>query len=46
VGPPTTVLLAWILLDERLTLWQWLGIAFIVLGILVLDLERTRQRSA
>jgi drug/metabolite transporter (DMT)-like permease len=33
------------LLDERLTLWQWLGIALIVLGILVLDLERTRNRS-
>ena len=45
VGPPTTVVLAWILLDERLTLWQWLGIALIVLGILVLDLERTRQSS-
>jgi drug/metabolite transporter (DMT)-like permease len=39
------VLLAWVLLDERLTLWQWLGIALIVAGILVLDLERTRKRG-
>ncbi|MEN9526820.1 MAG: hypothetical protein RLY56_771, partial [Pseudomonadota bacterium] len=46
VGPPTTVLLAWVLLDERLTLWQWLGIALIVAGILVLDLERTRKRDS
>jgi drug/metabolite transporter (DMT)-like permease len=43
VGPPTTVLLAWLLLDERLILWQWLGVALIVLGILALDLERSRK---
>lgn len=42
VGPPTTVVLAWWVLDERLTIWQWLGMALIVLGIMVLDLARTR----
>jgi drug/metabolite transporter (DMT)-like permease len=40
VGPPTTVLLAWALLGERLGPWQWLGIALIVGGILALDLAR------
>jgi drug/metabolite transporter (DMT)-like permease len=40
VGPPTTVLLAWALLGERLGGWQWLGIALIVGGILALDLAR------
>ena len=40
VGPPTTVLIAWALLGERLGGWQWLGIALIVGGILALDLAR------
>lgn len=44
VGPPTTVLLAWLILDERLNVWQWLGMGLIVLGILLLDLARTRGR--
>jgi hypothetical protein len=30
------------LLGERLSGWQWVGIALIVLGILVLDLTRTQ----
>lgn len=42
VGPPTTVILAWFLLGERLSGWQWVGIALIVLGILVLDLTRSQ----
>jgi len=44
VGPPTTVVLAWALLGERLNAWQWLGIALIVTGILVLDLARAAAR--
>lgn len=40
VGPPTTVVLAWALLGERLNPWQWLGILLIVAGILALDLAR------
>lgn len=43
VGPPTTVVLAAVLLGERLSLWQWTGMGLIVLGILVLDLARTRK---
>lgn len=46
VGPPTTVVLAWGLLGERLSAWQWAGMALIVLGILVLDLARSSARSA
>lgn len=42
VGPPTTVLLAWALLGERLIGWQFLGIGLIVIGVLVLDLSRRR----
>jgi drug/metabolite transporter (DMT)-like permease len=44
VGPPTTVVLAWALLGERLSAWQWVGMALIVLGILVLDLARSADR--
>ena len=43
VGPPTTVLLAFFLLGERLSAWQWVGMALIVLGIMVLDLARTKK---
>jgi drug/metabolite transporter (DMT)-like permease len=39
-GPPTTILLAWLFLDERMTAWQLGGVALIVGGILVLDLAR------
>ena len=46
VGPPTTVVLAWALLGERLNGWQWLGIALIVAGILALDLARAAGRGA
>lgn len=45
VGPPTTALLAWTLLGERLSAWQWLGVAMIVVGILVLDLARVKSKS-
>jgi drug/metabolite transporter (DMT)-like permease len=45
VGPPTTVIIAWWVLDERLNLWQWLGMALIVLGILTLELARARARG-
>jgi drug/metabolite transporter (DMT)-like permease len=38
------VVLAWALLGERLNAWQWLGIALIVAGILVLDLARASAR--
>jgi len=41
-GPPTTLLLAWILLGERMTAWQLGGMALIVGGILVLDLAKPR----
>jgi drug/metabolite transporter (DMT)-like permease len=42
VGPPTTILLAWLLLGERLTGWQWLGVALILSGVLSIDLARLR----
>jgi drug/metabolite transporter (DMT)-like permease len=45
-GPPTTILLAWLLLDERMSAWQLTGVALIVGGILVLDLARTRDKPA
>lgn len=44
VGPPTTLLLGAWLLDERLRLAQWLGVALIVAGILILELARPGPR--
>lgn len=39
VGPPTTILLGWIFLGERLTLAQIAGVLVIVGGVLTLDLK-------
>jgi drug/metabolite transporter (DMT)-like permease len=44
VGPPFTVIVAWLLLDERLTAGQLLGTLLIVVGILAV--ERARRRAA
>ena len=37
VGPPTTIVLAWLFFGERMTRWQMLGVALIVGGIFALD---------
>lgn len=42
VGPPATILLGTWLLDERLTPPQWLGVALILAGVVVLEALRTR----
>jgi drug/metabolite transporter (DMT)-like permease len=44
-GPPTTILLAWLFLDERMTAWQLGGVALILGGILVLDVARSARRA-
>ncbi|MBK6597278.1 MAG: EamA family transporter [Proteobacteria bacterium] len=44
VGPPTTILLAAVLLDERLTATQLIGTALIIAGILVVELRRKPSR--
>mgnify|MGYP003338027620 FL=1 len=46
VGPPTTILLGAWLLDEHLSLIQWLGVALIVGGILFLEALRRRRAPA
>ncbi len=44
-GPPTTIALAWFFLDERMTAWQFAGVALILGGIVVLDLARGKRRA-
>jgi drug/metabolite transporter (DMT)-like permease len=34
-----TVLLAWVVLRERLALWQWAGVLTILLGVLLVNLR-------
>ncbi len=43
VGPPTTILLGAFLLGEALSRAQWLGVALIVAGILVLELQHQKR---
>jgi len=45
VGPPTTILLGAWLLDERLSMAQWIGVALIVAGILFLETLRRSRKS-
>jgi len=44
VGPPFTIVVAWLLLDEQLTAGQLIGTALIVAGIVAV--ERARRRAA
>lgn len=44
-GPPATILLAWLVLGERLAPLQLAGVGLIVGGILVLDVARLRRRG-
>jgi drug/metabolite transporter (DMT)-like permease len=46
VGPPTTILLGAWLLNERMSLAQWIGVALIVMGILFLEALRRRKTRA
>lgn len=46
VGPPFTIVIAWLLLDERMTLGQLLGTALIVAGILSVEVARRRSTAA
>lgn len=42
VGPPSTLFIAWLVLDERMTAWQLAGTAAIIVGILILEIRRAR----
>lgn len=44
-GPPTTILLGWLFLGERLTAMQFIGVVLIVAGVLVLDIAKLRSRK-
>jgi drug/metabolite transporter (DMT)-like permease len=45
VGPPTTIVLAALFLDERLNVWQALGTAMIVGSVLALSLSKGREAT-
>jgi drug/metabolite transporter (DMT)-like permease len=46
VGPPLTIFLGNWVLDERLSLPQWIGVLSIVAGILTLELATPKPRPA
>jgi len=45
VGPPFTILVAWLAIDERLSAAQLAGTALILGGILIVELARRRQAT-
>lgn len=40
VGPISTIVLAYIFLDERLGFWQWIGTFFVIGGVLLISLYK------
>lgn len=40
VGPISTIVLAYLFLDERLGVWQWAGAALVITGVLLISLRR------
>lgn len=44
VGPPTTIVLAWLFLGETLRGWQIVGVGLILVGVLVLEARREGLR--
>ncbi len=45
VGPPSTIAVAWLVLDERMTVEQLLGTAIIIAGVLLVELARRRATA-
>ncbi len=43
LGPISTILLAFVFLDEKLTLWQLLGMAVVIFGVTYLSINRKKQ---
>ncbi len=43
IGPVSTILLAYIFLEERLSNWQWLGTALVIAGVLVISLQKKKD---
>jgi drug/metabolite transporter (DMT)-like permease len=43
LGPPATALMAYELTGEILAAAQWLGIALVIVGVLALEMGRSRQ---
>ncbi|MET0320372.1 MAG: DMT family transporter [Duganella sp.] len=35
IGPVLTIVMSWVVLDEPITLWQWIGTALVVAGVLM-----------
>lgn len=40
VGPISTIVLAYVFLDERLGIWQWIGAILVITGVLLISLRR------
>lgn len=43
VGPISTIVLAYIFLGERLGLWQWVGAALVITGVLWISLRKQKK---
>lgn len=42
VGPISTIILAYIFLEERLVVWQWVGALLVIAGVLLISLRKQK----
>lgn len=45
IGPISTIVLAYIFLGETLGLWQWLGTFIVIAGVLLISLQKSRNKK-
>ena len=45
IGPISTIILAYILLDERLGWLQWVGTLFVIAGVLLITLQKHKAKA-
>ena len=45
IGPISTIMLAYILLGERLGNWQWVGTLFVIAGVMLITLQKRSSRN-
>lgn len=46
LGPVSTILLAFVFLDEKLTFWQLFGMAVVIFGVTYLSMQRKKRAGA
>ena len=44
IGPIMTIFLAFMILEEELNFWQWVGTLLVIAGIMIISLQKTKKQ--